>query len=110
MRLLSWITLPPLVLAAIYLAVANRQRVLFNLDPFNPSDPAIALDVPLFLVVVVSLLLGILIGGSSAWLRQGRWRKEARETRKVVKKLERDEAKMPENSALPAISDANAPR
>ncbi|MEQ9518441.1 MAG: lipopolysaccharide assembly protein LapA domain-containing protein [Parvibaculum sp.] len=108
MRLLSWITLPPLTLGAVYLAVANKERVLFNLDAFNPSAPALALDVPLFLVVLVSLLLGILIGGAAAWTAQGRWRKEAKATRKVVTQLSQDEQNSTEKGALSVISDVKA--
>ena len=110
MRLLSWITLPPLTLGALYLAVANRQRVLFNLDPFNPTDPALALDVPLFVVVLFCLFLGIVIGGFSAWFAQGRWRQEARKTRKAVQQMAKEEVKTAENSNLPAVSDAKTPR
>lgn len=45
------------------MAIANRGNVLFSLDPFNASSPAIALDVPLIAIIFVSVLIGIVIGG-----------------------------------------------
>ncbi|MEQ9142969.1 MAG: LapA family protein [Parvibaculaceae bacterium] len=107
MRLLSWITLPPLTLATLYLAVANRHRVLFSLDPFSPDNPALALEVPLFAVVLFAVLLGILIGGAAAWTRQGRWRKEARQKRRDVKRLEDEVSETTRN--LPVSTASRSP-
>jgi hypothetical protein len=67
MNLLRWIVLPPLALVVMALAVANRQRVTFSLDPFNPTEPALGLDMPLAAIVLVALFIGILIGGFAAW-------------------------------------------
>lgn len=72
MKLLRWIVLPPIILLAMALAVANRGLVTFSLDPFDPISPAIGLEVPLFLIVLVSVLLGILIGGMGAWAQARR--------------------------------------
>jgi uncharacterized integral membrane protein len=104
MRFLSWITLPPLTLATLYLAIANRHPVLFSLDPFNSEEPALALEVPLFAVVLFSVFLGILLGGASAWTRQGRWRKQARQTGREVKRLSKEVAQKPENLPVPTPS------
>ncbi len=62
MKLLRWILLPPVVLLAMALAVANRSTVTFSLDPFDPETPALGIEVPLFLIVLVSVLVGILAG------------------------------------------------
>ena len=104
MRILSWITLPPLTFATLYLAIANRQRVLFSLDPFNTDEPALALEVPLFAVVLVCVFLGILLGGASAWARQGRWRKQARQSGREVDRLAREAAEKPQNLPVSAAS------
>ena len=103
MKIISWLTLPPLTLATLYLAVANRHRVLFSLDPFNADDPALALDVPLFVVVLFAMFLGILIGGASSWLRAGRGRSQARQTRREVKRLNEEVAEKPQN--LPVVQN-----
>ncbi len=72
MKLLRWILLPPVVLLAMALAVANRSIVTFSLDPFNPESPALGVDIPLFLIVLVSVLVGILAGGFGAWAQARR--------------------------------------
>lgn len=67
MNLLRWIVLPPVTLIVMALAVANRHRVTFSLDPFNPAEPALGLDMPLAAIVLAALFAGILIGGFAAW-------------------------------------------
>jgi len=69
---MRWIVLPPIVLLAMALAVANRAPVTFSLDPFDPLAPALGVEVPLFLIVIVSVLLGIVIGGAGAWAQARR--------------------------------------
>lgn len=91
-KLLRWIVLPPIVLLAMALAVANRASVTFSLDPFDPVSPAIGLEVPLFLIVLVSVLAGILIGGMGAWAQAKR-------------KARRTKAAPPQTSGLPALRD-----
>ncbi len=36
------------------------------------------MSLPLFALVIVLLIIGVLIGGSASWLRQGKWRGAAR--------------------------------
>lgn len=67
MSLLRWIVLPPVALIVIALAVANRHVVSFSLDPFNAQTPALSLEIPLAAIVLISLFIGILIGGFAAW-------------------------------------------
>jgi hypothetical protein len=33
---------------------------------------------PLFALIIVLLIIGVLIGGAASWLRQGKWRSSAR--------------------------------
>jgi uncharacterized integral membrane protein len=72
---LVWI---PLAAILIVFAVANRHIVTVSLDPFDGSDPALAVSMPLFLVLIVVALIGVVAGGTATWLRQGRWRRAAR--------------------------------
>ena len=76
MKFMRWIVLPPVALLVMALAVANRRDVLLSLDPFDPVSPAIGVDMPLALVILIAVFVGILIGGVSTW-RQAR-RKAAR--------------------------------
>jgi len=55
-------------------AVANRHFVTVSFDPFSGNMPAASLTLPLFGLVIVLLIIGVVIGGTAAWLRQGRWR------------------------------------
>jgi hypothetical protein len=78
-RLVGWFVLVPLCLALIVYALANRQAVVVNFNPFIPADaPQPGFGVPLFLVVYVVLLVGVLLGGVATWFAQGHHRAEKR--------------------------------
>ena len=68
----------PLAAVLIAFAVANRQSVTVSFDPFSSTDPAYAATLPLFAVVMLMLIFGVLVGGVAAWLKQGKWRRAAR--------------------------------
>lgn len=72
MKLLRWIVLPPVVILVMAIAIANRKPVTFSLDPFDPTSPAIGLEMPLFLIILASVLIGILFGGLGAWAQARR--------------------------------------
>lgn len=79
MRRFLWLLIAaPTAIVLIALAVANRQSVQLILDPFSSSDPAFAIEAPLFLLVLLAMGLGILLGGVVTWFGQGKWRKSAR--------------------------------
>jgi uncharacterized integral membrane protein len=77
-QILKWLVLAPLAIVLIAFAVANRQWVNLSLDPFSSDPPALGISLPLFLVVLLVLILGVIVGGIAAWLGQRRWRKAAR--------------------------------
>jgi hypothetical protein len=62
----------------VTLAVANRHNALMVLDPFNPQDPVIALELPFYAFLFAMLLFGVLLGGIATWISQGKWRRVAR--------------------------------
>jgi len=76
--IVSAVILIPLAIVLIGFAVANRQAVTISFDPFDASHPAYATTLPLFVIVFLLVILGVLIGGCAAWLRQSRWRSAAR--------------------------------
>lgn len=59
-------------------AVANRHFVTVSFDPFNSADPSIAVSLPLFALLVVVAILGVIAGGLATWFGQRRWRRAAR--------------------------------
>lgn len=60
-RLFGTLVLLPLGVVLVVLAVANRAPVRLSLDPFS-TPPAVAVDVPLFLVVFGAVMLGVVAG------------------------------------------------
>jgi uncharacterized integral membrane protein len=69
----------PLGLIFIVFAVANRHFVTVSFDPFNSTDPSISVTLPLFVVIIVVAILGVIAGGLGTWFRQRRWRRAARQ-------------------------------
>ena len=73
------VLLIPLGLVFLVFAVANRHFVTVSFDPFNSTDPSIAVTLPLFVVIIAVAILGVAAGGSATWFRQRRWRRLARQ-------------------------------
>ncbi len=78
LTILKAIILVPIAIVALAFAVANRQAVTVSFDPFSPDTPAFAMVAPLFLMIFLLLMVGVLIGGVAAWLGQGRYRRATR--------------------------------
>jgi uncharacterized integral membrane protein len=77
----------PLAVVIIAFAVANRQTVTVSFDPFSQTAPAYAASVPLFVLIFIILILGVVIGGTAAWMRQSPWRRTARKLDADVREL-----------------------
>ena len=85
-KIVGWVILVPLCLGLIVFALANRHFVAVSFNPFMPVDGSVAAGygVPLFVVLYVVLLVGVLLGGTATWFAQGHhrrrekhWRREA---------------------------------
>jgi uncharacterized integral membrane protein len=104
------VVLIPLAIVIVAICVANKGPVTVSLDPFSASDPAVLLHPPLYLLSLALLVAGVIIGGIASWLRQGRWRRAAREreaelqsARNEVDRLRRELAAR-EIAAAPPLS------
>jgi uncharacterized integral membrane protein len=86
-KIIAAVILVPLAVIIVALAVANRQIVTVSFDPFSAEHPAASLTLPLFALVIVLLVLGVLIGGIAAWLRQSKWRRTARRLEREIADL-----------------------
>ncbi len=75
---LKLLVLVPLALIAVAFAVANRQGVTVSFDPFASDVPAFALSGPLFVVIILVVVAGVVIGGVATWFGQGRHRRALR--------------------------------
>ena len=71
--------LVPLAVVLIALAVANRAAVAFTVDPFNPGNPGLTTHLPLFVLLFLAVAIGLVVGSLATWVRQGRYRRLARE-------------------------------
>lgn len=77
-KVFNGLILLPLAIVLVIFAVANRHGVRVSLDPFNTSDPALSLTAPLFVVMLLSAIAGVVAGGVVTWIGQRGWRKAAR--------------------------------
>lgn len=78
-KFLTAVVLIPLGLIFIVFAVANRHLVTVSFDPFNSIDPAVAVTMPLFAVIIAVAIVGVAAGGCATWFRQRHWRRAARQ-------------------------------
>ena len=60
------------VLFASLLAIANRTIVTVSLNPFSPGTGELSFRAPLFLVIFLSAMFGILLGGLAVKFGQRR--------------------------------------
>jgi uncharacterized integral membrane protein len=80
--LIKFLLVTPVAILLLAFAFANRQIVTVSFDPFAPGEAsALALAAPLFLVLLLVLMLGIVAGGLAMWLGQSKFRRAARQAR-----------------------------
>jgi uncharacterized integral membrane protein len=108
-KLIAAVILIPLAILIVMFAVANRASVPVSLDPFSSTAPALTLHVPLFLLLLIALILGVLAGGVAAWLRQSKWRRAARRLERELR-VARAEAEDARRRLAAAQAPAPAPQ
>jgi uncharacterized integral membrane protein len=89
-KIVTAVIVIPLVVIVVAFAVANRQAVTVSFDPLSSASPAYAATLPLFVLIFVLLIVGVLIGGLAAWLGQSKWRRSTRKLDAEMRAL-RDE-------------------
>jgi uncharacterized integral membrane protein len=101
-KIVTAVILVPLAAIIIAFAVANRQMITVSFDPFDAAQPAYAASLPLFVLIFILVIFGVLLGGIATWLRQARWQwaarraeNENRELRLQLDRLQRDLAETP---------------
>jgi uncharacterized integral membrane protein len=68
----------PLGLILVAFAFANRHFVTLSFDPFNAKNPALAVSLPLFVVIIAAAIAGVVAGGCVTWFGQRHHRRAAR--------------------------------
>jgi uncharacterized integral membrane protein len=86
-KIVTAVILVPLAVVIIAFAMANRESVTVSFDPFSAAEPAAAATLPLFALVILLLIIGVIVGGAAAWLGQGEWRQRARRLEREVREL-----------------------
>jgi hypothetical protein len=106
-KIVGWVVLVPLCLGLVVFALANRHFVTINFNPFAPGDANAApgYGVPMFVVLYVVLLIGVLAGGIATWFAQGHhrrgekhWRREAQTLTGELEKLRKTQRSPSTNS------------
>ena len=71
MRTLKLLALGLILLAVVVLAVANREAVVLHLlPPGLDRVMALSIELPLFVVILVSVVAGMVLGYLLEWLRE----------------------------------------
>lgn len=77
-KIVTVLILLPLAALLAMVAVANRAPVTLAFDPFGTQPPMFSAALPLFAVLLVTLIAGVIVGGIASWMRQAKWRRHAR--------------------------------
>jgi putative membrane protein len=97
MRYVRYLCIAVFAIALIFVSLANRAVVPLDVLPkelahwfaVNPH-----LDVPLFLVIHGSIVLGLLIGFVWEWVREYGQRSQASQQAREIRRLEREIARL----------------
>jgi uncharacterized integral membrane protein len=103
-RFIRLVVFAVVAIILLLFAFANRQIVTVSFDPFSSAEnSAVATSAPLFAVVVVTAMLGVIAGSAATWVSQGRHRRAARRHRVEADRLraESEELKARQPPALP---------
>lgn len=102
-RIILIAVLVPLAIVLVALAVANRGPAPFTLDPFNPGNPALTWQMPLFVLIFASIVVGMIVGSLATWVKQGRYRKLARQRSQEAETLRQAAASTPQARGAPQL-------
>lgn len=119
LRLIKLLFLALVLLALVFLFFANNDPVTLNLMPdmmANAMGMQNEWTLPLFLVVTGALVIGIVVGFVLEWLREHRFRAEAKTHRREATRLNQEVAAMKgrkgdsQDDVLAILEDADAAR
>jgi len=85
MRFVSFFVTFPITVVVVLFAISNREAVPLNLWPLPQ-----ALEAPLYLVALLSLLLGFILGGTIAWTGELGNKSRARKAERRAEDLDRE--------------------
>ena len=77
--LLKWLVLLPVFIIVVLFAVANDHVVRVALNPFDSTDAALAINLPLYQLGFAIFAVGAVCGGFVMWNGQRKYRRQARD-------------------------------
>ena len=102
-RFLKLVLIAPFAILFLIFAFANRHIVTVSFDPFASGDiPAFTIEAPLFVVLILAMMIGVVAGGAATWFAQGKHRRAERQNRAEADRW-RAEAQAARAQALPPL-------
>jgi uncharacterized integral membrane protein len=108
-RFLKALILLPIAILIVLLAVANRAPVMLSFDPFSQEAPEFSVQLPLFAVIFLAVMLGVVIGGTATWLAQGKHRRARRQFRREASHLRTETERLRAQSPGTGLSTTSLP-
>lgn len=95
MRTLKLVVLALILVALVLLALANREAVTLNLlpDGLAPVMP-VSVTLPLFVVCLLSVVVGMIVGYLVEWLREHKHRHRANQKAREAERLDAEVKKL----------------
>jgi uncharacterized integral membrane protein len=93
LRFLKYLFLILVAVALVLMALANRETVVIEMVPealVGWFGIQYAVQLPLFLVILGAVMVGILVGFVWEWLREYRFRVDAKTHKRTAQALERE--------------------
>jgi len=114
-KLIALLILAPLTICLTAFAVTNRQPIKVSFDPFDPSNPDFTMEPRLYVLILILVIGGVILGGTAAWLGQSKWRSRVRRLEAEARRLRQENERLqrragitePVTVALPLV---DAPR
>jgi lipopolysaccharide assembly protein A len=102
MRTIKYILLALILAAIVLLAVANRGVVTLHLLP-QGLDRVMArsIELPLFVVILGSIVVGMVLGYLLEWLREHKHRRRAAQKAQEAARLNREVAQLRKDTGRP---------
>ena len=109
LKVLKLLILLPIALVVLAFAIANRQMVSVSFDPFTPPETTAGfVAAPLFILLFLAVMIGIILGGVATWFTQGSNRKRARDAREDAERWRTEARRLREAPAV-VVSPSVAP-
>ncbi len=98
------LVLVPVAVVVLAFAIANRTIVTVSFDPFSTADTSGAvIAAPLFVLLFLTLVIGVLLGGVATWFTQGVNRRKARRAQDEVEHWQDEVRRMRQQLPLSAL-------